>query len=51
MTNADAVRQMTDRELAMIIGCQNHKSGDECFDASCFDCTMEWLKQEVERDE
>lgn len=50
MTNADVVRQMTDRELAMIIGCQNHKSGDECFNASCFDCTMEWLKQEVESD-
>lgn len=47
MTNADRVREMSDRELAMIICCQDHKSGDECFDASCFDCMMEWLQQEV----
>ena len=46
-TNADRVRSMTDRELAMIIGCMNHKSGDDCFDASCFDCTLEWLQEEV----
>ena len=48
MTNADVVRQMTERELAMVIGCQNHKCGDDCYSSSCFDCTLEWLEQEVD---
>lgn len=47
ITNADRIRKMTDRELAMLICCQDYKSGDECFDTSCFDCTMEWLQQEA----
>lgn len=47
VTNADRIRAMTDEELAKIVCCQDHKSGDECFDASCYDCTLEWLKQEA----
>lgn len=47
-TNGDRIRSMTDEELAMIICCQDHKQGDECFDASCYDCTLDWLKQEVD---
>lgn len=47
-TNADRIRAMTDEELATIICCQDHKQGDECFDASCYDCTLDWLKQEVD---
>ena len=48
MTNGDRIRAMTDEELANIVCCQNTKSGDECFDASCYECTLDWLKQEVE---
>ena len=47
LTNADHIRAMTDEELAMIISCQDYKQGDDCFDASCYNCTLEWLKQEV----
>lgn len=47
MSNADRIRAMTDEELAMIVCCQDYKTGDECFDESCFNCTLEWLKQEV----
>lgn len=47
-TNADHIRAMSDEELAMIICCQDHKQGDECVDASCYDCTLDWLKQEAE---
>ena len=47
-SNADRIRSMTDEELAMIIACQDHKQGDECIDASCKDCLLEWLKQEAD---
>lgn len=45
-TNADRIRGMTDEELANIICCQNNKSGDECFDADCYSCTLDWLREE-----
>lgn len=50
MTNADKIRAMTDEELANIISCQDNKCGDDCFDASCYDCTLDWLRQEVTDD-
>ena len=47
-TNGDKVRSMSDEELANIICCQDNRQGDECFDSSCFECTLEWLKKEAE---
>ena len=51
-TNADRIRAMTDEELAVIVCCQNNKTGDECInERSCYGCTLEWLKQEAEEGE
>ena len=47
-TNADRIRAMSNEELANIVCCCNHKSGDDCFDASCYDCTLDWLRQPAE---
>lgn len=47
MKNSDAIRAMTDEELAKIIRCQNSKHGDECCNTPCDKCILDWLKQEV----
>ena len=46
-TNADRIRAMSDEELANIICCQNNKSGEDCCEADCIECALDWLKQEV----
>lgn len=50
-SNADRIRQMTDEELAESlsgsVAC-THVTG--CLDTSCYECTLEWLKQEVSED-
>ena len=51
MTNGDKIRAMADEELAMIICCQDSRQGDECYQADCKECLLEWLKQEAERRE
>ena len=48
VTNADRIRAMTDEELAKIIVCQNNRLGDDCFGGNCDECTLDWLKQEVD---
>lgn len=52
MTNGDRIRAMTDEELAESlsgsVAC-THVTG--CLDTSCYECTLEWLKQEVSEDE
>ena len=62
MKNGDAIRQMSDEELAEFVcgGCMHHKEplcvqnclmlakgGDE---TTCKQCWLNWLKQEVESD-
>ena len=46
-TNADKIRQMTDKELVNIICCQDSRHGDECVNTPCAECLLDWLKQEV----
>lgn len=54
-TNADRIRAMSDEELALFIekctkgfieptGC-----GDNCLREDCYDCWLDWLKQEAEK--
>ena len=51
MTNADRIRQMTDEELAeSLSGSVACKHVTGCLDTSCYECTLEWLKQEVNED-
>ena len=47
ITNADRIRQMSDEELAKILGnkCICPPTS-EC--VNCFDCWLEWLKQPAE---
>ena len=50
LTNADRIRQMSDEELALHIGCTH--VGEWCphldDDVKCVDCRLAWLKKEVE---
>lgn len=49
MTNADKIRAMTDEEMAHYFSEQPDacpgRSG--CSGKSCYDCWLDWLKQEV----
>lgn len=51
-TNGDKIRQMSDEELAESlsgsVACRNTVS---CFDTSCYECTLKWLKQWVKADD
>ena len=54
ITNADKIRHMTDEEIAKAIVenaslCPNGRiyRETECDVLSCYDCWLEWLKQEV----
>ena len=54
-THADAVRAMSDEELAQYICKTQYREGDVCppthncaVDKSCEKCWLDWLKQEVE---
>lgn len=57
-TNADRIRQMTDRELAKMVGmkvCRIVKpDGSDCpkgfYFGKCDKCVLKWLKQEVSED-
>ena len=50
MTNADFVRRMKDKDLAMVLMCPNENGlaniecdkNDNC---NCYDCLLNWLKQ------
>lgn len=49
MSNGDAIRSMTDEELADVIA-EGFCSGrlDKCDNYKrCTDCTLDWLKEEV----
>lgn len=46
-TNADRIRSMSDEELANIICCQNNKSGEDCYEADCIECTLDWLREDA----
>ena len=49
MTKADAIRQMSDEQLAYIIMCPLCIDKDICTpDCNCIECSLEWLKEEVE---
>lgn len=50
MKNSDAIRTMSDEELAKVIadGCDcDLISGFSCHGRECCDCFLDWLKQEV----
>ena len=50
-TNGDRIRQMTDEELAELLsGCVACGHVMNCLDTSCYECTLKWLKQEVQED-
>ena len=56
MTNAGRIRQMTDEELADFANRECPcRSQFDCIhledDVQCYDCWLEWLKQEAEDDE
>lgn len=52
MTNGDRIRQMTDEELAeSLSGSVACKHVASCLDTSCYECTLEWIKQEVKTDD
>ncbi len=54
MTNADKIRAMTDEELSRILSkkyCPFYFGGDTgCHtkNGGCFECWLNWLKQEVQ---
>lgn len=49
MTKADAIRQMSDEDLAYIMICPMGIDKDSCItDSNCIECCLEWLKQEAE---
>ena len=56
MTNADKVRKMTDRELVLTLFTDRVcPPGNDFFDCnkkgiSCFDCRLQWLKEENNED-
>ena len=54
-TNADSIRSYSDEKIAGAVctGCPPGKDfGQECTgDGACYDCWLDWLKQEVEQDE
>ena len=51
MTNAERIRNMTDEELAMRLEAYICKVVGECeAGVNCIECTMNWLKQEVQED-
>ena len=53
-TNADRIRAMSDEDLAIILtesfGCPPDGEQKRCFgrDIKCYDCSLEWLKEEVQ---
>lgn len=51
-TNADAIRDMTDEELAIEMtakgGCPHDCEEPENMDTDCVKCWLDWLKQEAE---
>lgn len=51
MTNGDAIRAMTDEELADYfseLSCWPNAGREDCRGvANCMDCWLDWLKQEV----
>ena len=54
-TNADHIRSMADKELAVLLSkpwCENHRLKEEClrFDTDCEACVMDWLKQPYKED-
>lgn len=55
MTNADKIRAMTDEELAMILNptCPPIKCPEHPFEEllDCYNCWLDWLKQEVPTDD
>ena len=46
MTNADRIRNMSDEELARVIGEDPHCERTECGD-NCYECTLQWLQAEA----
>ena len=51
LTNGDRIRQMTDEELAREFSDSICNIVENCEkDISCYDCKMQWLKQEVSED-
>ena len=48
MTNADKIRAMTDEELVSFVMAPCMKWGEPCEKPSCWECILDWLKQEVE---
>lgn len=49
-TNADRIRNMSDEELARVIGEDPHCEKTECED-NCYECTLKWLQAEVKEGE
>ena len=50
MTNADRIRSMTDEEIALFfnISCIDNLGSVRCDSYErCYDCMLEWLKEEV----
>lgn len=53
MTNADAIRAMTDEELAYAIMCPKDINGtglhgcpySHTDEGKCYECTLKWLKE------
>lgn len=49
MTKADAIRQMSDEQLAYIIMCPLGIDKDICATGcDCIECSLQWLKEEAE---
>ena len=51
MTNGDHVRNMTDEELAKVIGEDPHCQMTKCTFSNCYECTLKWLQAEVKEGE
>lgn len=52
MTNGDKIRAMTDEELVREFSDSICNIVENCEkDISCYDCKMQWLKQEVKTDD
>lgn len=50
-TNADRIRNMTDEELAKVVGEDPHCQEVECEFDNCYECTLQWLRAEVKEGE
>lgn len=50
-TNADRIRNMTDEELAKVIGEDPHCQMTKCTFSNCYECTLKWLQAEVKEGE